>query len=185
MLIGIAIALLMTWLLLIAAVAIRRPRGKKLRLQAAYRRFSSSAALRRRNQRLKVLGDTRCRRQHRLRFGGGYSVAHFGPLHQALPTRANPRYVPRWSQHVSAGGALGGRQVAGFPYTHEDRLVWPVHRRCRVWAAGSLPASHAGSRLRRDVPTVCAGDQGLTTPVRFVGQLTDYDITFHNTATRP
>jgi len=40
-LIGIAVALLLTWLLLIAALAIRRP--KTLQLAAAYRRFSPSA----------------------------------------------------------------------------------------------------------------------------------------------
>jgi len=40
-LIGIAVALLLTWLLLIAALAIRRP--KTLQLEAAYRRFSPSA----------------------------------------------------------------------------------------------------------------------------------------------
>jgi len=40
-LIGIALALLLTWLLLIAALAIRRP--KMLELEAAYRRFSPSA----------------------------------------------------------------------------------------------------------------------------------------------
>ena len=41
-LIGIAVALLLTWLLLIAALAIRRP--KMFELAAAYRRFSPSAA---------------------------------------------------------------------------------------------------------------------------------------------
>jgi hypothetical protein len=40
-LIGIAVALLLTWLLLIAALGIRRP--KTLQLEAAYRRFSPSA----------------------------------------------------------------------------------------------------------------------------------------------
>jgi hypothetical protein len=40
-LIGIAVALLLIWLLLIAAFAIRRP--KTLQLEAAYRRFSPSA----------------------------------------------------------------------------------------------------------------------------------------------
>jgi hypothetical protein len=39
-LIGIAVALLLTWLLLIAALGIRRP--KTLQLEAAYRRFSAS-----------------------------------------------------------------------------------------------------------------------------------------------
>jgi hypothetical protein len=53
-LIGIAAALLLTGLLLIAALAIRRPADKKLQLEAAYRRFSSSSALRGRNQRLQV-----------------------------------------------------------------------------------------------------------------------------------
>jgi hypothetical protein len=42
-LIGIAVALLATWLLLIAALAIRRP--KTIQLEAAYRRFSPSNAL--------------------------------------------------------------------------------------------------------------------------------------------
>jgi hypothetical protein len=47
------VALLLIGLLLIAAVVIRRTPGKKqLQLEAAYRRFSSSAALRGRNQRL-------------------------------------------------------------------------------------------------------------------------------------
>jgi hypothetical protein len=42
-LIGIAVTLLFTWLLLIEAVARGRPRGKMLQLAAAYRRFSPSA----------------------------------------------------------------------------------------------------------------------------------------------
>jgi hypothetical protein len=51
-LIGIAVALLLTWPLLIAALAIRRP--KMLQLEAAYRRFSPSGALRGRNRRLRL-----------------------------------------------------------------------------------------------------------------------------------
>ena len=42
-LIGIAVTLLFTWLLLIDAVARGRPRGKMRQLAAAYRRFSPSA----------------------------------------------------------------------------------------------------------------------------------------------
>jgi hypothetical protein len=52
--IGIAVALLLTWLLLIAALAIRRPKGKMLQLEAAYRQFSSTGALPGRNQRLRL-----------------------------------------------------------------------------------------------------------------------------------
>jgi hypothetical protein len=51
-LIGIAVALLLTLLVLIAVLVIRRPKGK---LAAAYRRFSSSDALPGRNLRLKLL----------------------------------------------------------------------------------------------------------------------------------
>jgi hypothetical protein len=43
-LIGIAVTLLFTWLLLIDAVARGRPRGKMLQLAAAYRRFSPGAS---------------------------------------------------------------------------------------------------------------------------------------------
>jgi hypothetical protein len=53
-LIGIAVALLLTWLLLIAALAIRRPKGKMLQLEAAYRQFSSTGAVPGRNQRLRL-----------------------------------------------------------------------------------------------------------------------------------
>jgi hypothetical protein len=53
-LIGIAAALLLTWLLLIAALTIRRPTGKKLQLEAAYRRFSPSSDLPGRNRRLQL-----------------------------------------------------------------------------------------------------------------------------------
>jgi hypothetical protein len=54
-LIGIAVALLLTWLLLIAALAIRRPKSKVLQLEAAYRQFSSGgAALPSRNRRLRL-----------------------------------------------------------------------------------------------------------------------------------
>jgi hypothetical protein len=52
-LIGIAVALLLTWMLLIAALAIRRP--KVLQLEAAYRRFSPSGALPGRNRRLRLI----------------------------------------------------------------------------------------------------------------------------------
>ena len=51
-LIGIAVALLVTWLLLIAALAIRRPRT--LQLEAAYRRFSPSNALPGRDRKLRL-----------------------------------------------------------------------------------------------------------------------------------
>jgi hypothetical protein len=52
LLIGIAVVLLLIWLLLIAALAIRRP--KMLQLEAAYRRFSPSGALSSRNRRLRL-----------------------------------------------------------------------------------------------------------------------------------
>jgi hypothetical protein len=52
-LIGIAVALLLIWLLLIAALAIGRPRGKSLQLSAAYRRFSPSGAQPDPNRRLR------------------------------------------------------------------------------------------------------------------------------------
>lgn len=55
MLIGIAVALLLTWLLLIAALAIRRPKGKMRQLEAAYRRFSPSDARPGRNRRRLTL----------------------------------------------------------------------------------------------------------------------------------
>jgi hypothetical protein len=51
-LIGLPIALLVTCLLLIAALAIRRP--KMLQLDAAYRRFSPSGALPGRNRKLRL-----------------------------------------------------------------------------------------------------------------------------------
>jgi hypothetical protein len=51
-LIGIAVALLLTWLLLIAALALRRP--KMLQLEAAYQRFSSRDALPGRDRRLRL-----------------------------------------------------------------------------------------------------------------------------------
>jgi hypothetical protein len=51
---GIAVALLLTWLLLIAALVIRRPKAKTLQLAAAYQRFSSSDALPRHNRRLRL-----------------------------------------------------------------------------------------------------------------------------------
>ena len=51
--IGIAVALLFTWLL-IAALVIRRSKGKTLQLAAAYQRFSSSDALPDRNQKLRL-----------------------------------------------------------------------------------------------------------------------------------
>jgi hypothetical protein len=51
-LIGIAVALLLTWLLLIAVLVIRRP--KTLQLEAAYRRFSPSNGLPRREPRQRL-----------------------------------------------------------------------------------------------------------------------------------
>jgi len=53
-LIGIAVALLLTWLILIAALAIRRPKSKVVQLEAAYRQFSSSSVLPSRNRRLRL-----------------------------------------------------------------------------------------------------------------------------------
>lgn len=52
MLIGIAVALLVTWLLLIAALAIGSRKDKTRQLAAAYQRFSSSDALPGRNRRM-------------------------------------------------------------------------------------------------------------------------------------
>jgi hypothetical protein len=56
-LIGIAVALLLTWLLLIAVLAIGRRKDKTRQLAAAYERFSSSDVLpgRHRRMRLKLL----------------------------------------------------------------------------------------------------------------------------------
>ena len=51
-LIGIAVALLLTWLLLIAALAIGSRKDKTRQLAAAYQRFSSSDALPGRNRRM-------------------------------------------------------------------------------------------------------------------------------------
>ena len=53
-LIGIAVVLLFTWLLLIDAVARGRFEGKTLQLDAAYRRFSSSDAVPDRSRRLRL-----------------------------------------------------------------------------------------------------------------------------------
>jgi hypothetical protein len=53
-LIGVAVALLLTWLILIAALAMRRPKGKVVQLEAAYRQFSSSGVLPSRNRRLRL-----------------------------------------------------------------------------------------------------------------------------------
>ena len=58
----------------------------------------------------------------------------------------------------------GGKWL-DFPVTYEDRPVGTVHHPGRVWAAGSLLASRAGPRLRRDVQALCAGDQGLIASV--------------------
>src|SRR4051812_32504963 len=53
-LIGIAVALLLTWLILIAR-AIRRPTSKVVQLEAAYRQFSSSGVLPSRNRRPRLI----------------------------------------------------------------------------------------------------------------------------------
>jgi hypothetical protein len=53
-LIGIAAALLLTWLILIAALAISRPKSKMVQLEAAYRQFSSTSVLPTRNRRLRL-----------------------------------------------------------------------------------------------------------------------------------
>jgi hypothetical protein len=53
-LIGIAVALLLTWLLLIAALAIGSRKDKTRQLAAAYQRFSSSDALPGRNRRMRL-----------------------------------------------------------------------------------------------------------------------------------
>jgi hypothetical protein len=53
-LVGVAVALLLTWLILIAALAIRRPKSKVVQLEAAYRQFSSRGVLPSRNRRLRL-----------------------------------------------------------------------------------------------------------------------------------
>src|SRR5215213_11480831 len=52
--------------------------------------------------------------------------------------------------------------MGALPLTHQDRPIRQVHRLCRAWASGSLPASHAGAHLRRGVQALCTGDQSLT-----------------------
>ena len=96
----------------------------------------------------------RARRPTVIEHRSGHSIGESSRRRETLPNRSNPRYVPRWSRHLPAGAALGGRPVAGLPVTHRDRPGRPVHRLCRAWAAGSLPASPAGSRLRRDIHTL-------------------------------
>ena len=54
MLIGIAVALLLLWLVLIAALVIRRTKGKGLQLAAAYRRFLPRSALSGRDRKLRL-----------------------------------------------------------------------------------------------------------------------------------
>jgi hypothetical protein len=54
MLTGIAVALLLTWLLLIAALAMGRRNGKMLQLSAAYGRFSPSGAQPDPNRKLRL-----------------------------------------------------------------------------------------------------------------------------------
>jgi hypothetical protein len=51
---GVAVALLLTWLLLIAALAMGRRNGKMLQLSAAYRRFSPSGAQPDPNRKLRL-----------------------------------------------------------------------------------------------------------------------------------
>ena len=51
---GIAVALLLTWLLLIAALAMGRRNGKMLQLSAAYRRFAPSGAQPDPNRKLRL-----------------------------------------------------------------------------------------------------------------------------------
>jgi hypothetical protein len=53
-LVGIAVALLVIWLLLFYAVARGRSKGKKLQLEEAYRRFASSGALPDRNRKVRL-----------------------------------------------------------------------------------------------------------------------------------
>ena len=53
-LIGVAVALLLTWLILIAALAIRRPKSKVVQLEAAYRQFSSSGVQPSHNRKLRL-----------------------------------------------------------------------------------------------------------------------------------
>ena len=103
--------------------------------------------------------DPGCRRQHRLRFGRiDHSIAETSRLQQPLRNHSNPRYVPRWRRHLCARPALGGGQVGELSVACQDRQVGPVHRLCGAWAAGSLPSSCAGPRVRRDVQNLCPGD---------------------------
>ena len=66
-----------------------------------------------------------------------HSIGESSRRRQALPNRSNPRYVPRWSRHLPAGAALGGRPVAGLP----------VARRDRPGRASSPPMSSLGGRV--------------------------------------
>ena len=83
------------------------------------------------------------------------------PPSPSKPLRSEVRTAAE--QTPSCGCSAGRAEpVAGLPVTDEDRPVRPVHRVRRVGAAGSVPASRAGPRLRREVRNLCAGDQGVT-----------------------
>jgi hypothetical protein len=101
LLIGIAVTLLFTWLLLIDAVARGRPRGKMAHLAAAYRRFSPSAS----QPEANALPGHHRRRRLTLSVLAALVVLNVGWLAFLLPRAPGERAVePTSTQSAPPGG---------------------------------------------------------------------------------
>ena len=138
-LIDIAVALLLTWLLLIAALAIRRPKSKVLQLEAAYRQFSSGGALPSRNRRLRLT----------LLVLAVLVILNVVWLGLLLFRAPGERAVESTSTHSATPGGLSsnaGRSTASDPRSGSGRRGRQFSWRIRPTPPG--PSKPFGSRVR-------------------------------------
>jgi hypothetical protein len=120
-LIGIAAALLLTCLLLIAALDIRRPNGKMRQLAAAYRRFSPSGALPRRSRtpqpKLLVLVGYCCLVLAIL------NVVWFGLLLSRAPVEGGMESSPTQRAIPGGGSSTAGPLPAPAPRNGSEEII--------------------------------------------------------------
>jgi hypothetical protein len=185
-LIGITVALLFSWLLLIDAVARGRPKGKTVQLAAAYRRFSSSGALPDHNRRVRLnllvlvllVILTAVGLWYLLSRGPGESAVESTPSQRAAPESSSSRASPSPAP-ASQSGSVEGESIQLEDSVDSAAPFQPVQIRgtCHGGADTLLRVqrSEGGKWLDFPIPTKTDESGKFTTYVEF-GQPGRYSL---------